>query len=135
LVLGLTERERRGDVQDVRAAGHRLAPAGVVGEVGGDDLERAVADQVAHLLLPGERPHRRAHAMAVLVQPPDAVGADEPGAAGDEDEAGGHGQNLIHLRRLVAWRTTITPWPSSSAARWTCRPGSRSGGSGCRGTG
>jgi len=52
LVLGLTERERRRDVQHGVAAGHGLSPAFVGGEVGGHHLQGAVADHVAHLALP-----------------------------------------------------------------------------------
>src|SRR5439155_17290574 len=113
----------------VPAPGHRPPPALVGGGVGGARPQRAVAGHLAALGLAGERAQGRAYAMAALVQPPDAVGADEAGAAGDENELVGHAREtdiasapvprLTTLSRSLAGRVVVVTGAASGMGRAT----------------
>ncbi len=97
LVLGHVEREWRGHVQHEVATGRGFGPAGVGGEVGGEERQALAGvgarglQHGAHLGLALERAHRGAHAVAGREQLQDAVRGDEARAAGDEDEFAAHG--------------------------------------------
>ena len=85
---------REGEVRDMVGDGPlEVVAADLTADEGWAEAV-AGCDSVLHVAspFPRERPHRRAHAIAVLVQPLDAVGADEAGAAGDENELVGHGR-------------------------------------------
>ena len=111
-VLGNIWRKRRRHVEHVVAAGDRLGPARIVFEIGGDEGQ-AIARLGASLLQHGAHvtgaiqvPHRGAHLVARLQELQDAVAADEPRAAGNQN--GAHRRLiLVQCRaRVIGFRET-----------------------------
>jgi hypothetical protein len=84
-VLGHAGRHRRGQVRHVAAAGHRVGPAGVGQQVGGEDAQPAVVhrQQLAQRRFARQAAHGGVHRPAGGHQLTDEVAGDVAAAAGD----------------------------------------------------
>ena len=124
-VLRLCRRERRGDMEDVGAAGDGLGPPGVVAQIGGDDREPAVRlgarrrHRRADVALAGGVADGRAHRVTAVEQLRDAPAAEVAGPAGDEDgliRGVAHTANLVRRRRARGADPRLQVLPEGGSA-------------------